>query len=176
MRLVECGRPNSGNWQFATGIARKSNHMRSVLAIIAASTISACTTMTPDPKPEPAPPPVQVDMAALPGKYGLASYHRDEDRERTFDQAKIACSNPYTIGAGANGGVMMHALGQSEPSEIFLKSDRQGRTFLGPKGPAGTAQDRHVISYDGGVLVLKWMDPRASTVYGTMVYVPCAGA
>lgn len=147
-----------------------------MLPLAAAVVLGACTTLTPDPKSEETTPPIQIDMATLPGDYGLASYHQDEDRDRTLEQAKIACNNPYTIGAGPGGGVMMHALGQSVPSEIFLKTDSKGLTYLGPKGPAGTAQDRHVVSYEGGVLALRWMDPRARTVYGTMVYVPCGQA
>ena len=136
--------------------------------------LTGCTTLTPDAKQEDTTPSIQIDIAALPGDYGLASFHQEEDSERTLEQAKIACSNPYTIGAGSNGGVMMHAVGASEPSEIFLKQDSKGRQFLGPKGPAGIAQDRHVVSYDDNVLVLRWMEPRARTVYGTLIYVPCA--
>lgn len=139
--------------------------------------LAACTSLTPDAKPEAETrQAVTIDMASLPGDYGLAAYHRDEDRDRTVEQAKIACRNPYTIGAGTNGGVMMHAVGQSEPSEIFLKTDREGRTFLGPSGPAGIEQDRYVLSYEEGVLVMRWMEPRARSVYGTMIYVPCAQA
>ena len=119
-------------------------------------------------------PAVQVDITALPGDYGLASYHKAEDRDRTIEQAKIACGNPYKIGAGSYGGVLMHAAGQSQPSEIFLKAGQDGQSFLGPKGPAGVAQDRLIVSYENGVLITDWMDQSARSVYGTMIYVPCA--
>lgn len=169
----------SGDWpdnqrhRPATRDTFSASRIRFGVTALAIASLTACTTLTPDPKPE-APPPVEIDLAALPGDYGLASYHRDEDNERTLEQAKIACRNPYTIGAGANGGVMMHAIGASEPSEIFLKTDSKGRRFLGPQGPAGIAQDRYVVSYDDKVLVLRWMDPRAREVYGTLIYMPCA--
>ncbi|PHP64830.1 hypothetical protein CSC94_22410 [Zhengella mangrovi] len=116
---------------------------------------------------------VSVDMARLPGNYGLASYHQEEDRERTLAQARLACNNPYSIGAGPNGGVMLHAVGQSAPTEMFLKTDREGRSFLGPKGPAGIPQDRLVVSYDNGILETVWIEKRARDVYGTMLFIPC---
>lgn len=144
------------------------------IAGLAVAMLSACTTLTPDAKPEDTAPTIEIDIATLPGDYGLASYHQDEDSERTLDQAKIACRNPYTIGAGPTGGVMMHAVGARETSEVFLKTDSQGRKFLGPKGPAGIAQDRYIVSYEDSVLVMRWMEPRARTVYGTLIYVPCA--
>ncbi len=154
--------------QSDSGFGGKLARLSLVLAITG---LSACTTLTPDPEPEVQP--IKIDMAALPGDYGLASYHQDEDQERTLQQAKIACNNPYTIGTGANGGVMMHAVGAKQTSEIFLKTDRKGRVFLGPRGAAGIEQDRYVVSYDERVLVVRWMEPRARTVFGTMIYVPC---
>ncbi len=146
-----------------------------LIATLAYIVLPACTSTSLVAKPEEktAPTPIRLDMAALPGDYGLASYHREEDGERTLAQAMIACSNPYNIGAGANGGILMHAIGQSQPSEIFWKVDKQGRSYLGPKGPTGVPQDRLVISYDEGVLVTEWIDPQVRSVYGTMVYVPC---
>lgn len=151
----------------------------SIIAAIALATtvLASCTTTDTLDTAPPQKETVKVDMMALPGDYGLAAYHRDEDAERTLNQAKIACSNPYTITAGANGGVMMHYVGQTQPSEIFLKTDNRGNTFLGPKGPTGIPQDREVVSYsDDGTLVVRWMDERAREVYGTLIYVPCGQA
>lgn len=169
----QCGSPDRQISEYISVTTARINLGAAVLALAA---LSACTTLTPDPKPEDTPAAIEIDIATLPGDYGLASYHQDEDSERTLEQAKIACRNPYTIGAGANGGVMMHAVGASEASEVFLKTDNQGRRFLGPKGPAGIAQDRYIVSYEDSVLVMRWMDPRARTVYGTLIYVPCAQA
>ncbi|MEX0346706.1 MAG: hypothetical protein AB3N20_17410 [Rhizobiaceae bacterium] len=157
--------------EHSISIERTSGKWVQLALVAAVGVLSACTTLTPDPEPEIQP--IQIDMATLPGDYGLASYHQEEDQERTLEQAKIACSNPYTIGTGENGGVMMHAVGAKQPSEIFYKTDDKGRVFLGPRGAAGIEQDRYVVSYDERVLVMRWMEPRARTVYGTMIYVPC---
>ena len=40
-------------------------------------------------------------------------------------------------------------------------------------GPAGGEQDREVISFDGRVLVTRFVDKDAATRYGNMVYVRC---
>jgi hypothetical protein len=34
-------------------------------------------------------------------------------------------------------------------------------------------QDREVVTFDGRVLILRWMDPEVQGRYGTMVYVRC---
>lgn len=142
------------------------------------SGLAACTSATVSPGSAPqaavAPPPVQVAAASLPGEYGLASYHREEDKDRTLSQAKIACRNPYKIDPGSSGGVVMHAPGQPGPAEFFVKKDANGASFLGPRGPAGAPQDQRILSYDNGTLVTQWVSGRLRTVYGTMVYVPCA--
>ena len=155
------------------GAARRPTYLSAIFLLA----LSACTTISPFPKAVVTPvvtPAPQMDIAALPGDYGLASYHKAEDRERTIEQAKIACGNPYTIGAGSNGGVLMHAIGQNQQTEIFLKVGQDGQSYLGPKGPAGIPQDRLVVSDEDGVLILEWLDKSARSVYGTMIYVPCA--
>ena len=135
--------------------------------------LSACATISPVPTAVVSPA-QQVDIAALPGDYGLASYHKAEDRDRTIEQANIACGNPYNIGSGSNGGVLMHAAGQNQPTELFLKVGQDGQSYLGPEGPAGSSQDRRIVSYENGVLITDWVDQGARSVYGTMIYVPCA--
>ena len=144
----------------------------SLVAMIASLALGACAT-GPTPPTAVAIQPVQVNAAELPGDYGLASYHRTEDRERTLEQAKIACNNPYTIAPGTGGGVLMHGARQTQLSEMFVKKGADGRSYIGPQGPAGIAQDRLVISYDNGVLETEWMDPEIRTSYGRMVLVPC---
>ena len=119
-------------------------------------------------------PPVSVPAAELPGNWGFASYHIDTDRDRTVVQARGACSNPYEIGAGSNGGVIMYLADQNQPSELFVKVDSLGRSFIGPKGPPGLAQDRVVLSFDSGVLITDWLDPSAKERFGTMVFARCA--
>ena len=69
---------------------------------------------------------------------------------------------------------MMHLADQSKPSELALKGAPGGKTFVGPQGePPGSTQDREVVSFDGRVLILRWMDPEVQGRYGTMVYVRC---
>ncbi len=140
--------------------------------------LAGCAT---GPLPPPAPQPAAVPLLppAFPpqdivGRWGLAAYHKDEDRERIEVAAANQCKQPYVITLGPTGGVMMHLADQATPSELRLKGAPGGKTYVGPEGdPPGSAQDREVISFDGRVLILRWMDPEVQSRYGTMVYVRC---
>ena len=121
----------------------------------------------------PSAPAVAITQADLPGRWGLASYRDEADVVRTEAEAKRACSNPYKIDPGPNGGVMMHLADQSSPSELFLKSDSQGRVFIGPTGPPAVQQDRMVVSFENGILIADWLDPNTRERYGTMVLARC---
>jgi hypothetical protein len=113
----------------------------------------------------------------LVGRWGLTAYHKESDRERTVKAAAGQCRNPYVITLGPTSGVMMHLADQSTPSELALKGAPGGKTFVGPPGdPPGSMQDREVVSFDGKVLILRWVDPEVQGRYGTMVYVRCAPA
>lgn len=168
---------------FRTRGGQRTPHIRSrtfagCLATVAlVGFMTACRTgsgsQTADPSPTLAPA-VSVSAADLPGSWGLASYRVETDRPRTETEAKGACSNPYKIEAGANGGVMMHLADQATASEVFVKSDAEGRTFIGPPGPAGVVQDRMIVSFEGGVMIAEWLDPSARERYGTMLFVRCA--
>ena len=124
-------------------------------------------------------PGVALDMPAtvradeLVGKWGLASYQNPADRTRTEGQAKAQCKQPYVIGAGTTGGVVMHLADQATPQELRLKGSQSGKNYIGPAGPAGGEQDREIVSFDGRVLVTRFMDKDAATRYGNMVYVRC---
>lgn len=108
------------------------------------------------------------------GRWGLAAYHKPEDRARTEANARGQCSKPYVIGAGPGGGVMMHLADQPQLQELRLKGAPGGKTFIGPAGePPGSAQDREVVSFDGRVLITRFVDPEINTRYGTSVYVRC---
>jgi len=120
--------------------------------------------------------PVSITAADLPGSWGLASYRNEADRARTEQEAKVACGNPYNITQGPSGGVMMHLADQSEASELILKTDSSGRTFIGPPGPPGVAQDRLIVSYENNVLIAEWLDQSARERYGTMLFVRCGSA
>jgi hypothetical protein len=115
--------------------------------------------------------PAVATSAELVGDWGLGSYRQDADRARTEKQAIATCNNPYKIGSGQNGGVIMHLADQAQPSELYLKTASDGRVFLGPKGPAGTKPDRQIVSFDKGVLVTKFVDPSAADRYGILIYV-----
>lgn len=108
------------------------------------------------------------------GRWGLAAYHKDEDRPRIEAAAAQQCRQPYVITLGPTGGVMMHLADQSQAQELRLKGAPGGKTYVGPDGePPGSAQDREVLTFDGRILVLRWMDAEVQGRYGTMVYVRC---
>ena len=89
------------------------------------------------------------------------------------DQARAQCKQPYVITVGPTGGVVMHLADQATPQELRLKGSPSGKNYIGPPGPAGGEQDREIISFDGRVLVTRFIDKDAATRYGNMVYVRC---
>jgi hypothetical protein len=128
------------------------------------------------------PPPPPPGAAALPSKYapeefvgrwGFTSYQKEADRARTINTARGLCRSPYVIAKGPGGGVMMHLADERQPTELRLKSNPEGRNFIGPDGEAGVPQDREIVSFDGRVLVTRYVDPDAAKRYGNMVYVRC---
>lgn len=123
----------------------------------------------------PAAAPPAYTASQIAGRYGLAAYQRDEDRTRTEAEARQQCRQPYEIAQGPGGGVIMHLADQSEPQELQLKGLAGGKTFIGPEGEAGGDQDREVVSFDGRVLVLRWVSTEIASRYGTAVYVRCDG-
>jgi hypothetical protein len=154
--------------------------------ILAAISLAGCSgdkfelpSLSPSAPPAPAEPaPVPTLPPAFPpqdivGRWGLAAYHNPEDRPRTEAAAANGCKQPYVITAGPTGGVMMHLADQAQPEELRLKGAPGGKTYIGPEGEPGGIQDREVVSFDGRVLVLRWMDPEVQGRYGTMVYVRC---
>ncbi len=156
------------------------------LGIASALTIllGACSSMSlpsfsssPSVAPEPAPVPempATIRADEIVGKWGLASFQNPNDRARTEVAARAQCKQPYVIGAGANGGVIMHLADQATPQELRLKGSPGGKNYIGPPGPAGGEQDREIVSFDGRVLITRFIDKDAATRYGNMVYVRCA--
>jgi hypothetical protein len=141
----------------------------SMLAIsLAACSSFSLTSSAPTPEPGVAPEmPATVRAEELVGKWGLASYQNPEA------QAKAQCKQPYVIGAGTSGGVVMHLADQATPQELRLKGSQGGKNYIGPAGPPGGEQDREIVSFDGRVLVTRFMDKDAAVRYGNMVYVRC---
>jgi hypothetical protein len=118
--------------------------------------------------------PATIRSEELVGRYGLASYQNPNDRARTEAAAKGQCKQPYVIGAGSSGGVVMHLADEATPQELRLKGSPSGKNYIGLPGPAGIDKDREIISFDGRVLVTRFIDKDAGTRYGNMVYVRCA--
>jgi hypothetical protein len=119
----------------------------------------------------PAPPPSFAPDDIV-GRWGIASFHRPEDQARTEVAARNGCNQPYIINRGSEGVAM---LGHDNPrmQDMVVKASQEGRTFIGPGPEAGGADDREVVSFDGRVLVLKWVDPEVAGRYGTMLLVRC---
>jgi hypothetical protein len=137
---------------------------------------------TPSDAPPP-PPGVGSSGGAMPSKYaseefvgrwGFTSYQKEADRARTINTARGLCKSPYVIAKGPGGGVMMHLADDRQPTELRLKGSSEGKNYIGPDGDAGVAQDREIVSFDGRVLVTRYVDPDAANRYGNMVYVRCA--
>ena len=154
-----------------------------LVLLLASLAVAGCASMPSFPslstQQEPlAPAPVPVLPPAFPahdivGRWGLAAFHNPEDQERTELAAQNQCKQPYIISAGPTGGVIMHLADQATPEELRLKGAPGGKTYVGPDGEPGGMQDREVVSFNGRVLVLRWMDPEVQGRYGTMVYVRC---
>ena len=155
------------------------------LAIAAALTIflGACSSTLPSLSSNPAPdaePGVAPEMPAsiradeIVGRWGLASFQNPNDRARTEAAARGQCKQPYVIGAGQAGGVVMHLADQATPQELRLKGSPSGKNYIGPAGPTPGEQDREIVSFDGRILVTRFIDKDAAVRYGNMVYVRCA--
>jgi len=131
------------------------------------------TTAAAAPPPPPVVPP-SVQAEEIVGRWGLAAYHRDQDRARTQVAAKSQCTKPYSIEAAESGGVRMLGHDNPQMQDMTLKGSAEGKTYVGPSSvPAGT-DDREVVSFDGQVLILKWVDPEVAGRYGNMVLVRCS--
>jgi hypothetical protein len=166
-----------GNTMVRSGYLRAATN----LGIAAALTIflGACGSMSltsPSAPPETyvAPDvPATIRPDEIVGRWGLASYQNPNDRARTEAAARGQCKQPYVIGAGASGGVIMHLADQPTPQELRLKGSQSGKNYIGPPGPAGGNLDREIVSFDGRVLVTRFIDKDAAVRYGNMVYVRC---
>jgi len=157
-----------------------ARHSPAVAAAILAAALAACST-TPSPQqaeqaqPLPQPElPSRVRASEVVGRWGYAAYHKPEDRARTEANARGQCKQPYVIGQGSNGGVMMYLADSSQLQELRLKGSQSGKDYIGPAGNTPGMQDREIVSFDGRVLVLKFVDPEIDGRYGTGVYVRCA--
>ena len=137
--------------------------------------LPSLSSPTAAPEPSVAPElPATIRPDEIVGRWGLASYQNPNDRARTEVAARSQCKQPYVIGSGSAGGVMMHLADQATPQELRLKGSPSGKNFIGPPGPAGGEQDREIVSFDGRVLITRFIDKDAAVRYGNMVYIRCA--
>jgi hypothetical protein len=134
---------------------------------------SSSPTAAPEPSAAPEMP-ATIRADEIVGRWGLASFQNPADRARTEAAARAQCKQPYIIGAGSSGGVIMHLADQATPQELRLKGSPGGKNFIGPAGPTPGDQDREIVSFDGRVLITRFVEKDAATRYGNMVYVRCA--
>jgi hypothetical protein len=175
--------PNRPSLPSALVLVRLARGLAFGLSLGLALGLAGCAGTISNPFSSPSEPAPQAPTPTLPpafppqdlvGRWGLAAYHNAEDRDRIEAAAANQCKQPYVITLGPTGGVMMHLADQATPSELRLKGAPGHKTFIGPEGdPPGSQQDREVVSFDGRVLILRWMDPEVQGRYGTMVYVRC---
>jgi hypothetical protein len=151
-----------------------------VAVVLAALALGACST-TPGPQADAAataPPqpeiPAKVRPSEIVGRWGYAAYHKAEDRARTEANARGQCKQPFVIGQGPNGGVMMYLADSSQLQELRLKGSPSGHDYIGPAGQTPGPQDREILSFDGRVMLLKFVDPEVDGRYGTGIFVRCA--
>ena len=156
-----------------------------VAAIVAALTLASCvggwnfgggpTQEQPPAEQQPGPEvPATIRVSEVIGRWGYAAYHKQEDRQRTETAARSQCNHPFVIGQGPTGGVMMYLADQSQLQELRLKGGPGGKNYVGPAGPTPGPQDREIVSFDGRVMVMVFVDVEISGRYGTGVYVRCA--
>src|SRR6266545_4369519 len=81
---------------------------------------------------------------------------------------------PFVIGQGPTGGVMMYLADQSQLQELRLKGGPGGKNYIGPPGPTPGPQDREIVQFDGRVMLMVFVEPEIAGRYGTGVYVRCA--
>src|ERR1700729_2459127 len=174
-----CGHQfNAGDAMVRSLSARAVANLGAVGALtvlLGACSSMSLTSSSPPPEAAPVPAmPASIRADEIVGRWGLASFQDPKDRARTENAAKGQCKQPYIIGAGTHGGVIMHLADQATPQELDLKGSPSGKNYIGPTGPAGGEQDREISSFDGRVLITRFIDKDAATRYGNMVYVRCA--
>ena len=145
---------------------------------VAAFMLAGCATSSqPDATPAALPQaehPSRIRAAEIVGRYGYAAFHKPADRPRVEANARGQCKQPFTIGQGPNGGVMMYLANSTTLQELRVKGSAGGKDYIGPAGDTPGPQDREIVSFDGRVLLLKFVDPEIDGRYGTGVFVRCA--
>ena len=155
------------------GIASALAILLGACGSISLPSLSSSPTAAPEPGAAPEMP-ATIRSDEIVGRWGLASYQNPNDRARTEAAARSQCKQPYVISAGSAGGVVMHLADQATPQELRLKGSPSGKNYIGPAGSTPGEQDREIVSFDGRVLVTRFVEKDAAVRYGNMVYVRCA--
>jgi hypothetical protein len=152
--------------------------MKTISGLAAALAVAACAGQGTSPTtsmPVATEVPPAIKAQEITGRWGLAAFHNPQDLKRTEAAARNGCRQPYNIGMGPSGGVIMHMPDKAQPEELRLKGAPGNKTYIGPPGePAGGMQDREITSFDGRTMTVRFLDPEVSGRYGTQVYVRCA--
>jgi len=146
-----------------------------VSAIVLALALCGCTSQGPGQAglgQNPSVLPATIVADQIVGQWGVAAYHQEAARKRTESIARSECKQPYVIGKGPAGGVIMHLADNPVPEELFLKGGPGGKNFVGPAGELSTS-DREVGFVDANMFTLRWVDPEIASRYGIMVYARC---
>lgn len=104
----------------------------------------------------------------LVGRWGVAAYWNDSDAQRITAQARGFCSQPYTIGAGRNGGAMMFEAFEGRQREFTVSGGR-----IVPLEGGNSRLVKNIVSWNGQVLVFRYADEEAGRKYGNMVFARC---
>jgi hypothetical protein len=107
-------------------------------------------TQTAAPEPGVAPEmPASIRAEEIVGRWGLASFQDPKDRARTELAAKGQCKQPYVIGAGSSGGVIMHLADRRRRRNCASRAARAARTISDhPDRPAASRTARSFRSTD----------------------------
>jgi hypothetical protein len=137
------------------------------------SSLNPFASSTPEAPPATPLPPPSLRVDEITGRWGLASYHRDADRPRTEAAARAGCNQPFDIERSASGGALMYGHDNPAKVDMTIKAGYDNKTYIGPGPTPKGNDDREVLSFDGKVLVLKWVDPEIAGRYGIQVLVRC---
>src|SRR3954465_15171060 len=117
--------------------------------VLSAVALAACTT-SPGPETRGGPPqrerPAKAGPPGVSGRWGDAAYHTPEDRARTEANARGQCKQPFVIGQGPNGGVMMYLADSNQLQELRLKGTPPARDYIGPAGETPRGPGREITS------------------------------
>jgi len=117
--------------------------------------------------------PATIRSDEIAGRWGLASYQNPNDRLRTEKAAQGQCKQPYVITWTDRR--RRHASGRpGDAAGTAAEGQPERQELHRSPGPVPGEQDREIVSFDGRVLVTRFVDKDASVRYGNMVYVRCA--